>query len=1047
MSTPLNATTEPGPSGRDLTRIADLSAIGLDREFLIRLAEMVAATPEQPLTRFQAQTLSHPAVQALDGNLLLAGPTSAGKTLIASVLTALARTRQPDRKVVYVVPLRALVTEKANEWQRLFCGARVLPISSDYPRSDHFLRNGDWDIAIVVFEKLYQWLGEADLAKRIVPKLCLVVLDELQVIGEGGRGEKLEVAATLLRHYQKRHERGSTRPFRIVGLGASHEVAAGLRDWLEAEVIPAHPVARPVRLFEAIIRKRPRSWSLRDEASRHPMSPADVPPAISALLQGSPGYPLLVERAVGLGLRVLIYSASRLAAVATARTLARRLPLGSISSSVLEELDQLEDSPIVDELKVLLPARIGVHHGHMSALERSVVERGFRSLDSDRPIKVLVATRTLSMGVNLPADVVIVNDVHTGMGIDGMLGNPHVRKLTVAEYRNLAGRAGRLRPGLPEAAFGLVVVYDKRGVWEGVAQELLEGDTEAVPSALSTPEFGWGPHVVTALAFHESFQRSRTVNERIDAVLHDSYLRSTGASTAEEPAKDISALETLGILTTDGLTGAGNSISKFGLSTEAIGKLIAIAKHFGLWWPHRRLALLDQLFDTPELRHFLRPPSVVGPERTTVARIRAREVSSYAARYLDLDELIPGSPVSDWLVKGSVQPGEVDVARLTKAIALRQWSEGVPHRPLTEFATQRLATQLGFDGYSKRRQRAAFFYMSLGQLSDAAEMTTALLGALRQLCEQLNADRDPEEVSPVMRHFWIWEQSIRHGVPADRVAIPIIVSYGTNVRLRRKTINDLFETMGQAKDFRIWRGRPAPAGIEPHVWELVQAGLHWWRDDAADWNTGERRLGLVLKALEDVVAVRAEASAAIYTATSAGEAPIPEDKASAASSLRPRTLETLERDAQKRIDGWRNQRGVLLSAVSQAIKSAPLKGNVKATAHRKDQRQPLWLVYFGDQLVPIAVWTGDLTQADLNRPAIGSKVGGGVPPGGPGVLIVGGTISPEIVKVPSQFRGIIRAASFLALCRWVQHRPADLSVARSMLIRPSKILRHASEAF
>jgi replicative superfamily II helicase len=94
-----------------LSRISDLSALGLDQEFLARLAAMVLATPEQSLTQFQSATLADSAIDSRDGNLLVTGPTSAGKTVVASVLAALSRKAKPNNKIIYVVPLRALVAE------------------------------------------------------------------------------------------------------------------------------------------------------------------------------------------------------------------------------------------------------------------------------------------------------------------------------------------------------------------------------------------------------------------------------------------------------------------------------------------------------------------------------------------------------------------------------------------------------------------------------------------------------------------------------------------------------------------------------------------------------------------------------------------------------------------------------------------------------------------------------------------------------------------------------------------------------------------------
>lgn len=70
----------------------------------------------------------------------------------------------------------------------------------------------------------------------------------------------------------------------------------------------------------------------------------------------------------------------------------------------------------------------------MDPEERQIVEDEFRSPSSS--IKVIAATTTLAMGVNTPAEAVII----AGLTHPGDTPRPY----SVAEYKNIAGRAGRL---------------------------------------------------------------------------------------------------------------------------------------------------------------------------------------------------------------------------------------------------------------------------------------------------------------------------------------------------------------------------------------------------------------------------------------------------------------------------------------------------------------------------------------------------------------------------------------------------------------------------
>src|SRR6202043_4273759 len=64
--------------------------------------------------------------------------------------------------------------------------------------------------------------------------------------------------------------------------------------------------------------------------------------------------------------------------------------------------------------------------------ERPIIEQQFRARNST--LRVIAATTTLAMGVNTPASAVVI------VGLEHPLQKPY----SVAEYKNLVGRAGRL---------------------------------------------------------------------------------------------------------------------------------------------------------------------------------------------------------------------------------------------------------------------------------------------------------------------------------------------------------------------------------------------------------------------------------------------------------------------------------------------------------------------------------------------------------------------------------------------------------------------------
>ncbi len=116
-----------------------------------------------------------------------------------------------------------------------------------------------------------------------------------------------------------------------------------------------------------------------------------------------------------------------------ARYLARDVNLGRVSEAI-SQLPQLDGSTSSAALRHCLEGGTAFHNSNLTAQEREIVERAFR--DPQSSLRVLVATTTVAAGINTPASTVIIAEQEF-LGEDG-------REFTVAEYKNMAGRAGRL---------------------------------------------------------------------------------------------------------------------------------------------------------------------------------------------------------------------------------------------------------------------------------------------------------------------------------------------------------------------------------------------------------------------------------------------------------------------------------------------------------------------------------------------------------------------------------------------------------------------------
>jgi replicative superfamily II helicase len=88
------------------------------------------------------------------------------------------------------------------------------------------------------------------------------------------------------------------------------------------------------------------------------------------------------------------------------------------------------------------------HNTNLTREEKQVIERAFRDPNSN--LRILGATTTVAAGINTPASTVIIAEQEF-IGEDG-------RPFTVAEYKNMAGRAGRL--GYNEQGKAIVLAND-----------------------------------------------------------------------------------------------------------------------------------------------------------------------------------------------------------------------------------------------------------------------------------------------------------------------------------------------------------------------------------------------------------------------------------------------------------------------------------------------------------------------------------------------------------------------------------------------------------
>jgi len=170
-------------------------------------------------------------------NLLVCTPTASGKTLIAE-LAALKSIIEGNGKAIYIVPLKALASEKYKDFKKRYDGVAKVALSiGDIDSSDSYLV--DYDLIIVTAEKL------DSLIRHHVPWISLIstiIIDEIHLLNDPGRGPTLEILITILRQILKKAQ--------IIGLSATIGNPEELASWLDAELVEDN--WRPVKLHKGV---------------------------------------------------------------------------------------------------------------------------------------------------------------------------------------------------------------------------------------------------------------------------------------------------------------------------------------------------------------------------------------------------------------------------------------------------------------------------------------------------------------------------------------------------------------------------------------------------------------------------------------------------------------------------------------------------------------------------------------------------------------------------------------------------------------------------
>ncbi|WP_167050938.1 DEAD/DEAH box helicase [Salinibacterium sp. ZJ77] len=383
-------------------------------------------------------------------SVLVAAPTGAGKTIVAefAVHLALAEARA---KVFYTTPMKALSNQKYSE------------LAAEHGAENVGLLTGDTNInsgarVVVMTTEVLRNMLYAD--SDLLTDLAYVVMDEVHYLADRFRGPVWEEVIIHL-----------PRPVRMVSLSATVSNAEEFGDWLQAvrgdtDVIVSE--RRPVPLEQHVL-VRGKLVELFDGA-QDPGAPPRVNPELTRLAvtggRGGSG----TYRGPNPGRRDTRggFQRDRVDRPHVVRTLQDRHLLPAIffvfsRNGCDQAVEQVLRSDVVlterwerDEIRHLVEERcaglrdedlgvlgyygwreglergVAAHHAGMIPTFKEVVEELFQR----KLLKVVFATETLALGVNMPARTVVLEK------LEKFNGEARV-PITAGEYTQLTGRAGR----------------------------------------------------------------------------------------------------------------------------------------------------------------------------------------------------------------------------------------------------------------------------------------------------------------------------------------------------------------------------------------------------------------------------------------------------------------------------------------------------------------------------------------------------------------------------------------------------------------------------
>ncbi|XP_072297913.1 probable ATP-dependent DNA helicase HFM1 [Eucyclogobius newberryi] len=397
-----------------------------------RVLRPVSEIPSKFRSVFEFPFFNYVQSKALDDifytgrNFVASAPTGSGKTVLfeLAIIRQLMETSEPwaDFKAVYMAPIKALCSQCFENWKRKFSplGLKCKELTGD-TEIDDFFEIQDSHIILTTPEK-WDSMTRKWKDNCLLQLVRLFLIDEVHVVKDVTRGATLEVVVSRMKTvntYRTIQNPEGAASMRFVAVSATIPNITDIADWLcdsngPATYLNMDESHRPVKLRKVVLGFpcNPTQTEFKFDLTLN-YKMANI---IQTYSEQKPS---------------LVFCTTRKGAQQAAAVLAKDARF-LMTIEHKQRLMKYANSILDSKLRDMLVFGVGYHHAGVDLSDRKLIESAF--IDGDLP--VLFTTRTLAMGVNLPAHLVVIKS--TTQYVAGAC-----EEYSEADLLQMIGRAGR----------------------------------------------------------------------------------------------------------------------------------------------------------------------------------------------------------------------------------------------------------------------------------------------------------------------------------------------------------------------------------------------------------------------------------------------------------------------------------------------------------------------------------------------------------------------------------------------------------------------------